>query len=241
MPPAATGSGASAPTGIATGSAHGRLVAVDRVLEVGDRQERRRVGHARPGADERRLEDAGVGPAPDDDDVVGARSPRPSSLDDRVEDRVRRDRAGQARTGCGRTISASSRRPTSSAGDGLAVADGGDADDERRGRRSAQSTGRRARPATRSDGDQAEDEERGGEDPPGPSDPTIRRVRGSRRRGWVVRSRRDQRMAVRSPRVHPDALVLVASGTRTSYYGRRRSCPSARRAGAPRRRGRRRA
>ena len=49
----------------------------------------------RPGVDERRLEDPGVGPATDDDDVVGAGAGA-ELLDDRLDDRVGRDRPGQA-------------------------------------------------------------------------------------------------------------------------------------------------
>ena len=67
-----------------------------------------------PGADERRLEDAGVGPAAGDDDVVGAGRRRPSSstmAPTIASGETERDRPDRIRA----NDSASSRRPASSA------------------------------------------------------------------------------------------------------------------------------
>ena len=85
-----------------------------RILEVDDGQQGDRLGHAGPGRDEAGLEDASVGTAADDDEVVGAGGP-PDLLDDGVEDGVRRDRARQTRQDAGErgrlfaALSASSR------------------------------------------------------------------------------------------------------------------------------------
>ena len=65
-----------------------------RQLEVGDRQDRRGARHAGPPADERRLEDARLGMEPDDDGMVGA-GLDVELVDDRLDDRVGRHRAGQ--------------------------------------------------------------------------------------------------------------------------------------------------
>ena len=89
-----------ATAGIVGRDGHGDRLAVRvrvrRILEIarsGTSVEE--VGHAGPGADEHRLEDPGVGAATDDDDVVGAGAGA-ELLDDRADDRVGRDRAGQA-------------------------------------------------------------------------------------------------------------------------------------------------
>jgi len=170
-------------------AAHGVALGGRWILEVADRQEGRRIGHARPRADERRLEHAGVGPAAGDDDVIRAR--RIGKLgDDRAEDRVRRHGARQpgqdARERFGLLAPSDLER-----GDRFAVADRGEPDDEH------QADDRPVdRPGTVQrdphDGDQAENEERDGEDPPRSSDATVRRVRGSRRRAGRLRHVRDR-------------------------------------------------
>ena len=93
MPPAATGR--RRPIGIATGSR--RRVGSASTDPRGRRSAGASSNSGTPGAgaDERRLEDAGVGPPADDDDVVGA-GRLGQLVDDGVEDRVGRDRARQA-------------------------------------------------------------------------------------------------------------------------------------------------
>ncbi len=99
-----------------------------RVLEVGDREERRRARAAGPGVDERRLEDASVRPAAGDDDVVGP-GPRPDLLDDRIDDRVGRDRARQALEDPGEALGLAA--PADFEGpDGHPMPDGDEGDDD---------------------------------------------------------------------------------------------------------------
>ena len=86
------------------------------------------VRHARPGADERRLEHPGIGSPADDDDVVGA-GRLGQLLDDRTEDRVGRHRPRQARQDPGERLGLLAA-PDLERRDGLAVADRGEADDD---------------------------------------------------------------------------------------------------------------
>ena len=85
--------GTSAATGTATGSRSVSASGGSSRSVIGKSVEE--VEPPRPGVDEHRLEDPGVGPATDDHDVVGAGAGA-QLLDDRPDDRVRRDRAGEA-------------------------------------------------------------------------------------------------------------------------------------------------
>ncbi len=172
MPPAATGVRRLGPDGMATGSRRTRsrsVVGGSSRSPIG----RRVVESGTPGRALTSVASStrASGPAAGDDDVV--RAGRIGQLvDDRAEDRVGRHGARQARTGCARTI-----RPPR-AGRPRARRRPGGGGSRRTRRRTegddAQSIGR-ARSSDEPDhGDQAEDEERDGEDPPRSSDPTVR-------------------------------------------------------------------
>ena len=140
-----------------------------------------------PGADERRLEHPGVGAPPRDDDVVRARR-LGQLVDDRAQDRVGRHGARQARQDARERLGLLATADLERS-DGLAVADGREADD-----RDEADDGPVERPRIgdqRGERDEAEDEERCGEDPPGASDATFRGFRGSRLPACGVRSRQE--------------------------------------------------
>ena len=209
----------SATTGMATGIAFRPIrLGDDRILEVGDRQPGRRVGHAGPGADQRRLEDPCVGAAAGDDDVVGA---------GRLGQLARRSRRGSRRarsSATGSTGSARTTRPPR--GDRprgpRRPGGGGSRRTRRRAARptTAQSIGRACLGGEPKDGDQAEDEERAGEDPPGASSCDVQVSRRGGQAGWRDHSRREQRMAVRARPVHPRPLVPMAIADQYFRTGR---------------------
>ncbi len=169
----------------------GRAIVLDGILEIADRQEGRRIVDTRTGADEGRLEDPCVGTPAGDDDMVGA-GRLGELIDDGPEDRIGRDRARQARQDPGERFGLFATTQFEG-GDGLAVTDRGEADDEDEGD-DRPVDGSRKLGTEPDQGDGSEDEERDGEDPPRSSDPTIRRVGGSywraggfahvRDRGW---------------------------------------------------------
>ena len=143
---------------------------VDGILEVADRQDRGRFGDARPGADEGGLEDAGVRAPPRDDDVVSATGIGQLG-DDGIEDRVRGDRPRQAGQDAGERFGLFAPADLD-LGDRLTVADRGEPDDEHEGDDEDVGGRRLEREAKR--GDQPEDEEGAGEDPPSASRATLR-------------------------------------------------------------------
>jgi hypothetical protein len=153
----------------------GLVVPRARLVEVGRGQEGRRAGNARPGGDERRLDEGGLGPAADDDDVVG-RGGAAQLLHDRLEDRVRRDGPRQTLEDAGETLSLGPT-PGLAGPDRPAVEDGrqtdDDEEDEERHVEGPDPVGSQLE-----DQDQAQDEEGAGEEPPCLSDPTVLRICG---------------------------------------------------------------
>jgi hypothetical protein len=138
--------------------------ALDRqgIVEVGKREQRGRARHARSRADEGRLQPRGVRPATHDDDVVRVR-PDPELLDDGGDDRVGRDRAGQALEDPRQALCLGAP-PDLELVHGVPVVDGREADDHDEPDEGEVDRGRIRRQPQQDQ--QAEDEERSGEQPP---------------------------------------------------------------------------
>jgi hypothetical protein len=146
---------------------------MDRIVEVGDRQDRGRGGHALARRHERCLEQPRVRAESHDDDVIGA-GHLAEILHDRLDDRVRRDGSGQPLEDPGEALHLAATADLERL-DRLAVNDC-------RGRRhphqhhdedvkDARSAGRGV-----DEGDHPEDDERAGEEPPRPPDARFLRV-----------------------------------------------------------------
>ena len=149
----------------------GRCRVRQSVVEQGDRQERRRRGDPRTLADHRRLERSAVGLEPDDHRVVGP-GPDPQLLDDRVDDRIGRDGAGEALEDPGEGLGLGAAALLEGADRSL-VEDCREAgQDDEPGKDPIEEP--RAARQEADQGDEPEDEEGAEEEPPSTSDATIR-------------------------------------------------------------------
>ncbi len=143
---------------------------VDPLLEVRDGQDRRRVGNARPGAHEGRVEDPRARAPAGDDDMIGARRLR-ELLDDRVDHGVGGHRAGQARQDPGERLGLGSLLSFERS-DRVPMHDrGGPGRHDQREHEPVEQAARVGDEAV--GGDQAEGDEDAGDGPPRPLDPRI--------------------------------------------------------------------